>query len=116
MVTPKMIGIVAGLLLAIIIPLVLVFNMIGDNEPTTTIPTIPSTSQTTEPTTESPFGVTVPGNVFAGPEVGATDISANPTVAPQPSSKGLLCFRLRPRCRYEPDRCKLPCKSRLEMV
>lgn len=93
-VTPKMIGIVAGLLLAIIIPVVLVFNMVGGKEdPTTTIPTQPTQStQPTQQTTESPFGVSVPDNVIAGPETGATDISATPTVAPQPSSKGLFTF------------------------
>lgn len=92
-VTPKMIGIIAGLLLAIIIPIVLVFNMIGGEEPTTTAPsTLPPPTQSTQPSTENPFDATVPGNVIAGPEVGATDISATPTVAPQPSSKGLFTF------------------------
>lgn len=93
-VTPKMIGIIAALLLVIIIPIALVFNMVGGKEdPTTTAPPPPPQStQPTEQTTESPFGVSVPDNVIAGPEVGATDISANPTIAPQPSSKGLFTF------------------------
>ncbi len=95
-VTPKMIGIIAGLVLIIIIPIILVFNMIGGNEPTTDpsqhLPPPPQSTQPTEPTTESPFGVSVPDNVIAGPEVGATDMSANPTIAPQPSSKGLFTF------------------------
>lgn len=92
-VTPKMIGIIAALLLVIIIPIALVFNMVGGKEdPTTTAPPPPQSTQPTEQTTESPFGVSVPDNVIAGPEVGATDISANPTIAPQPSSKGLFTF------------------------
>ena len=93
-VTPKMIGIIAALLLVIIIPISLVFNMMGGDEPTTTtMPTLPPVvAQTTEPTTENPFDVDVTGNVIAVPEVGATDVSANPTIAPQPSSKGLFTF------------------------
>jgi hypothetical protein len=93
-VTPKMIGIIAGLLLVIIIPIVLVFNMIGGKEEptTTTLPTLPPV-QSTEPSTTNPFGPTQQGgNVFANPEEGATDVWANPTVAPQPSSKGLFTF------------------------
>ena len=94
-VTPKMIGIIAALLLVIIIPIVLVFNLIGGKEdPTTTIPTPPTQStQPSEPSTTNPFGPTQQGNnILAGTEAGATDVSANPTVAPQPSSKGLFTF------------------------
>ena len=94
-VTPKMIGIVAGLLLAIIIPVMLVVNMIGGKEEptTTTMPTLPPVSQTTEPTTTNPYGAVQPDNNLTNiPEVGATDISANPTVAPQPSTSGVFTF------------------------
>ena len=93
-VTPKMIGIVAALLLAIIIPIVLVFNMVGDEEPTTTIPTLPSTTvPTTQPTSDNDiFGTTKQNNIIANTEVGATDISATVTAAPQPSSKGIFTF------------------------
>ena len=94
-VTPKMIGIIAGLLLAIIIPIVLVFNMVGDDEPTTTIPTLPSTSTTqpTQPTSSDDiFGTTNPNPIIANTEEGATDISATVTAAPQPSSHGVFTF------------------------
>ena len=94
-VTPKMIGIIAGLLLVIIIPLILVFNMIGNKEEptTTTMPTLPPpTEQTTEPTTENPFGPAITKPTLANTEIGATDISASTTAAPQPSTKGLFTF------------------------
>lgn len=94
-VTPKMIGIIAGLLLVIIIPLILVFNMIGNKEEptTTTMPTLPPpTEQTTEPTTEDPFGPAITKPTVANTEIGATDISASTTAAPQPSTKGLFTF------------------------
>ena len=92
-VTPKMIGIIAALLAVIIIPLVLVFNMIGDKEPTTTLPP-PSTDipASTNPTTEDVFGPTNTPPVIANPEVGATDIDASSTAAPQPSTKGIFTF------------------------
>ena len=93
-VTPKMIGIVAALLLAIIIPVVLVFNMVGGDEPTTTIPTLPpSTTIPTQPTSSDDiFGTTTPNSIIANTEIGATDVSATVTAAPQPSSKGLFTF------------------------
>lgn len=93
-VTPKMIGIVAALLIAIIIPVMLVLNMVGDDEPTTTtVPTTPPTIHSTEPSTTNPYGPTQPGNnIIDITEAGATDISANPTVAPQPSSSGVFTF------------------------
>ena len=95
-VTPKMIAIVAGLLLAIIIPIVLVFNMIGGKEEptTTTIPTIaPSTTQPADiSTTKDPFGITPTDPTVINNEIGATDVIASSTAAPQPSSKGLFTF------------------------
>ena len=94
-ITPKMIGIIAGLLLVIIIPLVLVFNMVGGKEdPTTTTPPTltPPTQQSTQPTTDDPFGPTTTNPTVANTEIGATDISASSTAAPQPSTKGLFTF------------------------
>ncbi len=94
-ITPKMIGIIAGLLLVIIIPLVLVFNMFGNKEEptTTTLPSLPPpTEQSTEPTTEDPFGPATTKPTLANTEIGATDISASTTAAPQPSTKGLFTF------------------------
>ena len=95
-VTPKMIAIVAALLLAIIIPIVLVFNMIGGKEEptTTTIPTIaPSTTQPADiSTTKDPFGITPTDPTVINNEIGATDVIASSTAAPQPSSKGLFTF------------------------
>ena len=93
-VTPKMIGIVAGLLLAIIIPILLVFNMVGGDEPTTTIPTLPSTTAPViQSTTENDiFGTTNQSPIIANPEIGATDISATVTAAPQPSTSGIFTF------------------------
>lgn len=93
-VTPKMIGIIAALVLAIIIPIVLVINMIGGNEePTTTTTLPPQSSTTTEPSTsKSPFDATTTEPTLANTEIGATDITASSTAAPQPSTKGLFTF------------------------
>ena len=92
-VTPKMIAIVAGLLLAIIIPISLVLNMVGGDEPTTTTTLPSSTIPTTQPTSaDDIFGTTKQNTIIANPEVGATDVSATVTAAPQPSSKGIFTF------------------------
>ena len=92
--TPKTIGIIAGLALAIIIPLVIVLTMAGGKEETTTtLPPITTTVPSTEPTTANPFGPTAGNsNIGINNEVGATDISANTTAAPQPSTKGVFTF------------------------
>ena len=91
--TPKTIAIFAGLALAIIIPLVIIFTMAGGKEETTTtLPPMTNLPTTTQPTTQNPFGPTTPNNSLINNEVGATDISANPTVAPQPSTRGIFTF------------------------
>ncbi len=92
-ITPKMIGIISALLLVIIIPIVLVINMIGGDEPTTTTlpPPVTSTS-TTAPSTNNPFGSTPTNPVLPNNEVGATDITASSTAAPQPSTSGIFTF------------------------
>lgn len=93
-ITPKMIAIIAGLVLAIIIPLVIIFSSAGGKEEPTTMPTLPpvTNAPTTEPSTNNPFGPTPDNNVVINNEVGATDISANTTVAPQPSTSGVFTF------------------------
>ncbi len=95
-ITPKMIGIVAALLLVIIIPIVLVINMIGSDEPTTNQSTLPppisSTSSTAPSTTKDPFGSTPTNTVLPNNEVGATDVDASSTAAPQPSTSGIFTF------------------------
>ena len=94
-VTPKMIGILSALALAIIIPLSIILAMSGGKEEptTTTLPPVFLTDPTTtEPTTTNPFGPTSPNNMIAVPEVGATDISATSTTAPQPSTSGVFTF------------------------
>ncbi len=92
-ITPKMIGIVAGLLLAIIIPLSIIFALSGGKEePTTTLPPITDLPSTTEPSTTNPFGPTSPNTGFISNEAGATDISATSTTAPQPSTSGIFTF------------------------
>lgn len=91
-ITPKMIGIVAALLLVIIIPIVLVFNMLGGDEHTTTT-TLPAPSTTTTAPNVSqndPFGTTA--STVPNTEIGATDISASSTAAPQPSTSGIFTF------------------------
>ena len=91
--TPKTIGIIAGLALAIIIPLILILTMSGGKEePTTTLPPVSTTEPSTVPSTNNPFGPTSPNNAIINNEVGATDISANTTVAPKPSTSGVFTF------------------------
>ena len=93
-ITPKMIGIIAALLLVIIIPVALVFNMIGDKEPetTTTLPSVESTTTTAPTTTYDPFTTTTTLPTLPNNEAGATDISASSTAAPQPSTSGIFTF------------------------
>ncbi len=91
-ITPKMIGIIAALLLVIIIPIVLVINMIGGDEPTTTLPPPVTSTSTTAPSTNNPFDSTPTNPVLPNNEVGATDISASSTAAPQPSTSGIFTF------------------------
>ncbi len=93
-VTPKMIGIISALVIAIVIPLALIFTIMGGKEEptTTTPPPILTDPTTTEPTTANPFGPTSPNNIIVTPEVGATDISATSTTAPQPSTSGIFTF------------------------
>lgn len=92
-ITPKMIGIIAALLAVIIIPIVLLFNVVGDKNPTTnTLPppnTIPSS---TEPTTQDVFGPTNTPALITNTEESAADVEASSTAAPQPSTKGLFTF------------------------
>ncbi len=91
----------AILLIAIIIPLAVLINLMGDDTPTTTLPTLgtqPSASQTapTGDTTTDPFGAssttmpTQPGGVTQST---AVDVSAPETTAPAiPSTRGLFTF------------------------
>ena len=92
--TPKTIAIIAGLALAIIIPLILIFAIGGKEEPTTN-PTLPPVTNmpSTEPSTNDPFNSTPTNNNWGtNNEVGATDVSANTTAAPQPSTSGVFTF------------------------
>ena len=93
-VTPKMIGIISALVIAIVIPLALIFTIMGGKEEptTTTPPPVFTDPTTTEPTTANPFDPTSPNNIIVSPEVGATDISATSTTAPQPSTSGIFTF------------------------
>jgi len=91
----------AILLIAIIIPLAVLINLMGDDTPTTALPplgTQPSVSQTapTGSTTTDPFGAssttmpTQPGGVTQST---AVDVSAPETTAPAiPSTRGLFTF------------------------
>ena len=91
----------AILLIAIIIPVVVLINLMGDDTPTTTLPTLgtqPSVSQTapTNQSTTDPFAAssttmpTQPGGVTQST---AVDISAPETTAPvTPSTRGLFTF------------------------
>lgn len=91
--TPKKIGIIAGLVLAIIIPLAIILALSGNKEePTTTLPPVTNIPSTTEPSTTNPFGPTTPNYNIPNSEEGATDVSANTTVAPQPSTSGIFTF------------------------
>ncbi len=82
-------------LIAVILPIILVFSVFNEDEPTTVpfVPTTPSIT-TTAPTTENPFGgqtTTGPiGSTSAEPTV--TDVSANTTVAVRPSESGMFTF------------------------
>ena len=91
--TPKTIAIIAGLALAIIIPLSIIMSMVGGKEePTTTLPPVTNIPATTEPSTTNPFGSNPSGNIIAGIEESAADISATSTTAPQPSTSGIFTF------------------------
>lgn len=92
-VTPKMIGIIAALLAVIIIPIVLVFNMVGDKEPTTLPPSsTDNLTSSTAPSTTDVFGPTSNPPAIANPEESAADVDASSTAAPQPSTKGIFTF------------------------
>lgn len=93
-VTPKMIGIIAALLAVIIIPIVLVFNMVGDKEPATTLPpsSTDNLTSSTSPSTTDVFGPTSNPPAIANPEESAADVDASSTAAPQPSTKGIFTF------------------------
>ena len=93
-ITPKMIGIVAALLAVIIIPIVLLFNMVGDKEPTTTTlpPNTSTPTSSTVPSTNDVFGTTNTPALITNPEEVATDIDASSTAAPQPSTSGIFTF------------------------
>lgn len=97
-----LIGAVAALLVAIILPIILVMNLTKDNQPTTALPVNnPSTSytdtNTTQPTS-NPFGgntqqTTLQGIVNAGvTEPSSPDIQATSTAAPVSSTSGVFTF------------------------
>ena len=92
--TPKTIAIIAGLALAIIIPLAIIISSASGSKQPTTTPTFPPVTNipTTEPSTTNPFGSNPNGNIIASVEEGATDISATSTTAPQPSTSGIFTF------------------------
>ena len=90
----------AVILVALIAPIIIVFGFMKDDTPTTQAPTGNIAVDNTNvnptdnfPATTDPFGGTTlgaVGNIVA--ETPATDVSATPTVAPQPSTKGIFTF------------------------
>ncbi len=98
----KMIAIAAAVILvALIAPIIIVFGFLDKDEPTTNVPPTndinvnnPDPTQDQNfPSTTDPFGgTTLGGIVNIAPEPSAADVSAAPTVAPQPSSKGIFTF------------------------
>lgn len=92
--TSKTIALIAGLALAILIPLAIIISSAsGSKQPTTTTTLPPVTNiPSTEPSTTNPFSSTPGNNIIASVEEGATDISATSTTAPQPSTSGIFTF------------------------
>ncbi len=98
----KMIAIAAAVILvALIAPIIIVFGFLDKDEPTTNVPPTndinvgnPNVDPDQNfPSTSDPFGGTTLGGVVnIAPEPSAADVSANPTVAPQPSTKGIFTF------------------------
>lgn len=99
----KMLAIAAAVILvALIAPIIIVFGFLNNEEPTN--PSIPPTNDinvnnpdvtdnSNFPSTTDPFGGTTLGGVVnVAPEPSAADVSASPTVAPQPSTKGIFTF------------------------
>ena len=91
----------AIILVALIAPIIIVFGFLDKDEPTTNVPPTgdinvmnPTADQgQTFPLTTDPFGGTTLGGVVnIAPEPSAADVSATPTVAPQPSTKGIFTF------------------------
>ena len=98
----KMIAIAAAVILvALIAPIIIVFGFLDKDEPTTNVPPTNDinvinpdvTNDSNFPSTTDPFGGTTLGGVVnIAPEPSAADVSATPTVAPQPSTKGIFTF------------------------
>lgn len=98
----KMIAIAAAVILvALIAPIIIVFGFLDKDEPTTNVPPTNDINVInpdvdpgqTFPSTSDPFGGTTLGGVVnIAPEPSAADVSATPTVAPQPSTKGIFTF------------------------
>ncbi len=84
-------------LIAIILPIILVFAVFNEDEPSTTPfnPGIYETAATTTaPSTENPFGVqsSVNSNISTSAEPTVTDVSATTTTTAKASTSGLFTF------------------------
>lgn len=89
---------ICALVVALVLPIAIVLGLVGNEEPTTTLPPVSSTTTTAPTTTSNVFEApsqttTMPGIVNSGvTEPSAPDVSATESTIATPSTSGVFTF------------------------